>query len=72
MAAPKQLQASDYQLIAQRIRQMVEFGKGMSDCGLTRRAIVALLQESTKLPKRDIELVLDGIDGLKNWVLVNS
>ncbi len=34
--------------------------------GLNRRAIVALLYDFTKVPKRSIEDVLDGLDELKN------
>lgn len=66
------MDAADYQKVAEKIRQMVDFSKVMRDAGISRRAVVALLVESTKLPKRDIELVLQGIDGLKNWVVINS
>lgn len=64
--------ASDYALVAARIRKMAEFGKSIKAVGLSQRAIVALLVEATGLPKRDIKLVLDGIEGLHNWVAINS
>lgn len=68
----KPMAAPDYQKVAESIRKMVDFSKTMQEAGISRRAVVALLVESTKLSKRDIELVLNGIDGLKNWVLINS
>ena len=35
--------------------------------GLNRKAIVLLLQDATKLPRRDIESVLDALPRLRGW-----
>jgi len=35
--------------------------------GLNRRAIIALLYDYTKIPKRDIELVIDSLAKMKGW-----
>lgn len=64
--------AADFQLVAQRIHAIADFGKGLKSLGVSDRAIVALLAETTGLPKRDIKLVLEGLRGLHNWVGING
>lgn len=49
---------------------IVRIGAGMkklSDSGLNRLAIVVLIQDATKLPRRDIIAVLDAQQRLAGW-----
>jgi hypothetical protein len=37
------------------------------DGGLNKRAIIILLQDATKVPKRDIAAILDALPRLRGW-----
>lgn len=49
---------------------IVKLGKALDELNkskLNKRAILILLQDATKLPKRDIELIIDSIPRLTAW-----
>ena len=51
-------------------RAIVEISDGFAKLmkgGLNQRAIIVLLQAETRLPQRDIKIVLDAISRLKGW-----
>lgn len=51
---------------------IVEIAKAMkviNSTRLTRRSLVALLHDNSKLPKRDIEIVLNNLDQLEELFL---
>lgn len=51
-------------VLAQAIVDISRAMNRLSDSGLNRRAIVALVYDSTKLPKGTIEIVLNSLDRL--------
>ncbi len=55
----------DPRAVARQITKMEESLQRIERGGLNRRAIVALIHDSTKLGKRHIEVVLDGLAGLR-------
>lgn len=49
---------------------IIRIGDGMdklSKSGLNKKAIIALIQDQTKLGKNDIETVIDALQRLKGW-----
>ncbi len=55
----------DPRAVARQIAKIEEGLRHIERGGLNRRAIVALIHDSTKLGKRTIEVVLDGLAGLR-------
>lgn len=55
------------EILAEAVIRIGENMAKLEESGLNRRAIVALVYDYTKLPKRDIELVLDSLSKLKGW-----
>ena len=55
--------------IAEEIRKVSIAMRRFRDGPLKRRAVVVLLKYATGLAVRDIELVLDGLDGLEQKYL---
>lgn len=55
------------EILAEAIIRIGEAMKKLSDSGLNRKAIVALIQDQTKLGKGDIETVLDALQRLRGW-----
>ena len=58
------------ELLAKSIVQVAEASEKLLNAGLTRRAIVVLLQDgigSTKITKNQIRLVLENLPRLKAW-----
>jgi hypothetical protein len=47
------------------VRISKAFDELSGDSGLNRKAIIVLLQDATKLPKRDIEFILNALQDLK-------
>ena len=50
--------------LAKAIRSISRSARKLTKSGLNRRAMVVLLADATKLPRRDIESVLDSLDEL--------
>lgn len=58
------------ELLAKSIVQVAEASEKLLNAGLTRRAIIVLLQDgigSTKITKNQIRLVLENLPRLKAW-----
>ncbi len=55
------------EILAEAIVRLGDSVRKLDESGLNHKAIVLLLQDATKLPKRDIELVLSSIPRLKAW-----
>jgi hypothetical protein len=55
------------EILAEAIVRVGESIKALNEGGLNRHAIVVLLVDATKLPKRDINLVLDALPRLRSW-----
>lgn len=55
------------EILAEAIVRLGDAVKQLDNSGLNRRAIVLLLQDATKLSKRDIETVLNAIPRLRGW-----
>lgn len=53
------------ELIAQGIIDISEAMKELSNSGLKRRAIIALIADNSYIGKRDIELVLNNLESLR-------
>lgn len=57
------------EIIATSIVQIAEAMKAINSTRLTRRAIIALIQDQSKLPKKTIEIVLNNLDALEtDWL----
>jgi hypothetical protein len=54
------------EIFAKAIVKISDGLEGWRRAGMKRHALITLLVASTKVCKRDVELVLLGIDGLKN------
>lgn len=63
---------NDYAKVAQAIQRVGELGKRLSASGLSRRAVLVLLHDATKVPIRDIKLVLDELEALADWALTKA
>lgn len=58
----------DPDTLADRLKAISTSLQNILDSGLNRRAIVVLLHDSTRVNKRDIEAVLDGLNAIeKNY-----
>lgn len=58
------------ELLAKSVVQVAEASKKLLNSGLTKRAIIVLLQDgigTSKINKTQIELVLDNLPRLKAW-----
>jgi hypothetical protein len=55
------------EILAEAVIRIGENFEKLQKSGLNKRAIVALIYDYTKLPKRDIELVLESLAKLKGW-----
>lgn len=55
------------EILAEAIVRLGESVKKLDESGLNKKAILLLLQDATRLPKRDIRAVLDAIPRLKGW-----
>lgn len=62
-------QGADYERIATAIRQIGDVGKRLQASGLNRNCTILLLHDATKVPKRDIKLILDALPNLPKWYL---
>lgn len=57
------------EILAEAIVRLGESVKKLDQNGYNRHAIVVLLQDMTKLSRRDITTILDAIPRLKSWYL---
>jgi AAA+ superfamily predicted ATPase len=56
------------EVIAQALIDISEGMKKLSNGGLKRKAIVALVHDQSKISKRDIEIVLNNLESLRaDW-----
>lgn len=55
------------EILAEAIVRLGDAVKKLDASGLNRKAIVLLLQDATKVPKRDIIAILDAIPRLRGW-----
>lgn len=55
------------EILAEAITRISEGFTALEKSGLNKRAIMILIQAETKLPQRDIRLVLDALPRLKGW-----
>jgi len=55
------------QVLAEAVTRISEGFAALEKSGLNRKAIIILIQAETKLPLRDIRLVLDALPRLKGW-----
>lgn len=55
------------EILAEAIIRIGENFEKLQKSGLNKRAIVVLVYDYTKIPKRDIELVLESLAKLKGW-----
>lgn len=65
MAKPEPEIAAEPKDLSEAVERISDAMKTLLKSGLNRRAIVVLLHDSTKIPKRDIEAVLSGLETLK-------
>jgi hypothetical protein len=65
----KELTAADASKLADAVKKLAAAAKQLSDCGLSRRALVVLLADATKVTPRDINDVLNGLDSLGDLYL---
>lgn len=58
-----------YEVIEQSIVAIADAMKRIGDTRLTRRAIVTLIHAESKVPKRDIEIVLNTLEMMeRTWL----
>jgi len=55
------------EVLAEAIVKLSEGMASLSSSGLNRKAIVTLLHDKTKIPKRDIVTIIDGMNQLAGW-----
>ncbi len=55
------------EILAEAIVRLGESFKKLEANGMNRRAIILLLHDATKVPRRDIDLVLQAIPRLRSW-----
>jgi hypothetical protein len=60
----KELTAADAGKLADAVKKLAAAVEQLSDSGLSRRALVVLLADATKVSPRDINDVLNGLDSL--------
>jgi hypothetical protein len=59
----------DARKLADAVKRIDKFAKEFTTSGMNRRALVVLLHDATSVTKRDINAVLDGLDGLGDMYL---
>lgn len=55
------------EILAEAVIRISENFEKLQKNGLNKRAIIVLIYDYTKVPKRDIELVLESLAKLKGW-----
>ena len=55
------------EILAEAIVNIGAAAEKLKASGVNKRGIIILLQAQTKLPRRDIELVLDSLTQLEGW-----
>lgn len=55
------------EVLATAIENIGAAAKALRASGLNEKGIIALLHDGTKLPKRDIKAVLEGLRQLQAW-----
>lgn len=55
------------EILAESIVKLGEAHDKLARSGLNRKAIILLLHDATKVPKRQIELILEAIPRLRGW-----
>lgn len=67
--ADKTPQATAYKRLTVAVQKIQAAAEDMRKAGCTDKMIVALLHDSTKVPKRTITIVLDGMGALADTYL---
>jgi len=62
--SPVELTIEDARQLAESVRKIDKATKEFLASGLSRKALVVLLNDSTGVAKRDINAVLDGLESL--------
>ncbi len=65
MAKPEAEAPVEPKDLSEAIERISDAMKTLLKSGLNRKAITVLLYDCTKVPKRDIEAVLNGLEALK-------
>lgn len=60
---------TDYQRVAESIAKVSDAAKALRSSGLSRKAVEVLISHQTKIPQRDVRLVLEGAEDLAKWCL---
>jgi hypothetical protein len=55
------------EILAEAITRLGDSVAKLNASGLNKKAILILLQDATKLPRKDIQAVLDAIPRLRGW-----
>jgi hypothetical protein len=55
------------EILAEAVVRIGENMEKLEKSGLNRRGVIALVYDYTKIPKRDIEAVLDSLSKLRGW-----
>ena len=55
------------EILAEAVIRIGDNMEKLQKSGLNRRAVIALVYDYTKIPKRDIETVIDSLAKLKGW-----
>lgn len=63
------LDVEDARILVASINNIAEGVAAILTAGLTRRALAVLLADHTGVNRREINLVLDGLKGLKSYAL---
>lgn len=71
-SGPVELSAEDARQLAESIRKIDKAAKDFIASGLSRKALVVLLNDSTGVAKRDINFILDGLESLGATYLEGS
>lgn len=69
---PPEIEPADARRLAEAIKRIDKAMKELVESGLSRKAIVTLLADSTGVAKRDINAVLNGLETLGNDYLERS
>ena len=55
------------EILAEAIIRIGESFKKLQESGLNRDAVIVLIHDYTKIPKRDIKLVLESLAKMRGW-----
>lgn len=55
------------EILAEAVIKISEAFNSLQSSGLNKTAIIVLVHDYTKLPKRDIGLVIDSLSRMKGW-----